>query len=277
MGKNIISATELSTKLGNSNLVIVDTRFKLGNPEYGIMEYGKGHIPGAIYLDLEKDLSAPLQQHGGRHPLPGLDALLHIVENTGIQNSSHVVIYDDAAGMYAGRFWWLLKYAGHSDAQVLDGGWQEWNKLELPLDQRIPLVEKTKYIPDIKHDMLVSMQYVREKMSHNGTVLIDARAPDRYLGLHEPIDPKAGHIPGAINKPFSENLQDGKFKTASALYQQYKDLESTSEIIMYCGSGVSAVHNIIALDEAGIGQVKLYAGSWSDWISYEENPVATLE
>jgi thiosulfate/3-mercaptopyruvate sulfurtransferase len=278
MRKNIISVSDLSQLQGDKNLIIADVRFKLGDPEYGLAEYTKGHIPGAFYLDLEKELSAPPQQHGGRHPLPEHNTIIEVFEKAGIQNSSPVVIYDDASGMYAGRLWWLLKYAGHkATIQILDGGWQEWIKSGLPTEQKIPAVQRSKYIALFKPEMLATMDYVKEKMSDADTVLIDARAADRYKGLFEPIDPKAGHIPGAINRPFSDNLKEGKFKSASSLEEQYKDLANHKEIIMYCGSGVSAVHNIIALDEAGIGLVKLYAGSWSDWVSHEDNPVATIE
>lgn len=278
MGKNIISVGELSRLLGNNNLKIADVRFKLGDPDYGFSAYHKGHIPGAFYLDLEKELSAPIDQHGGRHPLPAHKAIIEIFEKAGIYNSTPIVIYDDAAGMYAGRLWWLLKYAGHNASiQVLDGGWQEWITSKLPIEGQILPVQRSKYTASFNPEMLASMHYVKEKMSNADTVLVDARAAERYKGLQEPIDPKAGHIPGAINRPFSENLLEGKFKSASSLKDQYKDLADKKEIIMYCGSGVSAIHNIIALDEAGIGKVKLYAGSWSDWVSYQDNPVATVE
>jgi thiosulfate/3-mercaptopyruvate sulfurtransferase len=279
---NLIEADELYKRLGEDTLVIVDTRFDLKDVEAGRKAYEVGHIPGAIYLDLDKDLSGQKGEHGGRHPLPDGKTFVDKCFAAGISSTSLVIAYDDSASMYAGRFWWLLRhFTGHENVKVLDGGYSVWLESNYPISTEIPKIPpdpsahtKAKGLAHISGDNdLVDVEYVRKNLNNPNVILIDARAADRYRGENETLDAKAGHIPGAINKPFAENLSGKKFKSPEELKQRFADIPKDKEIIVYCGSGVSANHNLIALEEAGIKGAKLYAGSWSDWSSYEENPV----
>jgi thiosulfate/3-mercaptopyruvate sulfurtransferase len=274
---NLIQADELQSRLSENTLMIIDTRFNLQDVQAGQQTYAEGHIPGAFYLDIDKDLSGPKAEHGGRHPLPDVDILAKKLESIGVSNKSKIVIYDDSANMYAGRLWWLLRYMGLEDVNVLDGGFSGWLEKGFPTTQDIPEAKPAKFKPRLQYQMLVDKDYVKRRMGNPNVILVDARAADRYRGENETLDPKAGHIPGAINKPFTENLEDKKFKSPEALSKHFSDIPKNKEVILYCGSGVSANHNLIALEEIGFKGVKLYAGSWSDWVSYAENPVETGE
>ena len=272
--RNLLAASELYARLGTPDLVVVDTRCSLQDIHYGERAYRAGHIPGAVFLDIDRDLSGPKGVHGGRHPLPEVAELVSKLCAVGISNSSLVVAYDDAGGMFAGRLWWLLKYLGH-DALLLDGGLPAWLETGYPVSAELPKPTPGSFTPHLRPELLVTMAEVQRALSDPDTVLIDARAPERYRGELEPLDPKAGHIPGARNYPFANNLEGGKFKDVAALRERYAGLMGAKRLIAYCGSGVSSAHNIIALDEVGVGGVQLYAGSWSDWVSYEDNPIAT--
>lgn len=274
---NLISAQTLHQHIqtNNQTLRIIDTRFNLSKPDEGQQHYQQNHIPGAQYFHLDNDLSAPVQTHGGRHPLPDLNTFIQKLESAGISNGSHVVVYDDSAGMIAGRLWWMLKYLGHDNVQVLDGGLSAWIRAGYELSNDTPQFEKGVFTADIQSDKLVDVAYVKEQLDNPDVLLIDARAAARYRGDVEPLDKQAGHIPSALNLPFEDNLKDGMYKPAEELAERYADAEEVEEIIVYCGSGVSATHNLIALAEAGYPHAKLYLGSWSDWSSYENNPVAT--
>ncbi|GIO95497.1 thiosulfate sulfurtransferase [Paenibacillus lautus] len=275
---NIVTMKWLLARLYEPDLVIVDCRFALGKPESGRAAYEESHIPRAVYLDLEKDLSSPITQHGGRHPLPALDQLAQRLGQSGIQESSRVVIYDDQGGTMASRLWWLLKYTGHEQAYVMDEGFTAWKDASYPLTDEQPIVIPVPYDINLKPDKLVLVDEVREASQHGNKTLIDSRDPRRYAGVEEPLDTKAGHIPGAVNYFWKGVLDDsGHWKDASALREHFTDIPQDAEIIVYCGSGVTACPNVLALEEAGYSNVKLYAGSWSDWISYEGNPVATGE
>lgn len=275
---NIVSMKWLLARLYEPDLVIVDCRFALGKPESGRAAYEESHIPRAVYLDLEKDLSSPITRHGGRHPLPDMDQLAKRLGQSGIQKSSRVVIYDDQGGAMASRLWWLLKYTGHEQAYVLDEGFTAWKNASYPVTDEQPIVIPVPYDINLKPDKLVLVDEVRAASQHGNKILIDSREPRRYAGAEEPLDAKAGHIPGAVNCFWKGVLDDaGHWKDAGALRKHFSDIPEDAEIIVYCGSGVTACPNVLALEEAGYGNVKLYAGSWSDWISYEENPVATGE
>lgn len=276
---NLIQAEELHKRLEDETLVIIDTRFDLKDTEAGRRAYEAGHIPGAIYFDLDEDLSGAKGEHGGRHPLPNGKGFVGKVWGAGISSNSLVVTYDDSANMYAGRFWWLLRhFTGHQNVKVLDGGYSAWLEAGYPVSiesfEKPRTPGKALTLLSASHD-LVDADYVRKNLDNPNVVLIDARARDRFRGENETLDPKAGHIPGAVNKPFAENLDGKKFKSPKELLKQFADVPKDKEIIVYCGSGVSANHNLIALEEAGIKGAKLYAGSWSDWVSYEENPIET--
>jgi thiosulfate/3-mercaptopyruvate sulfurtransferase len=276
---NLIRAKDLEKQLTNPDLRIVDTRFALTDPAQGYRDYLEHHLPAAIYFDLDKDLSSVKQKHGGRHPLPAMSEFVKKLGERGIDNSSQVVIYDDAANMYAGRMWWLLRYAGHDRVQVLDGGFSSWLEAGLAVSADLPTYPVSTFKLNLRPEMLVDVDYVRRNLENPEVLLIDARSSDRYRGENETLDLKAGHIPGALSLPFAGNLNGKFFKPVAELKERFAEyeLDEAEEIIAYCGSGVSANHNMLALEEAGIQGVKLYAGSWSDWSSYDENPIATSE
>ncbi|WP_261133696.1 sulfurtransferase [Bacillus sp. Marseille-Q3570] len=271
--KNIVSADWLHSRLDDSNVVPVDCRFYLQEKERGMEEYQDAHIPGASYADLEKNLSGQVQGHGGRHPLPKLDEFLQFLGAIGIDDSKTVVAYDAQNTAMAARLWWMLKYLGHEEAYVLDGGIHEWEKKGYPLTEKLPDVVKTTYRPNIKEDMVADLAEVKLASQLDDMILVDARDGERFAGKSEPIDPKAGHIPTAQNKFFGDNLEQGKWKSKDQLKDRFQD-QLHKPIINYCGSGVTACVNVLALDEID-KKSKLYVGSWSDWSSYNENPVET--
>jgi len=276
--KNIVSVRWLLARMYEPDMVIVDCRFKLGESESGKQAYEESHIPGAIYLDLEKDLSGPIEEHGGRHPLPDAAELAARFGKAGIGNESRVVAYDDQGGAMASRLWWLLRYLGHTNVFVLDGGFSAWRNTGCPVSDEQKVIIPASFLATVQHNMLIEMDEIRESLGTDSFVLIDSREGPRYRGEVEPIDPVAGHIPGARNKFWAEcRHADGTWKDADEQRERFADLSPDDEIVVYCGSGVTATPNVLALEEAGFTRVKLYAGSWSDWISYEGNPVAAGE
>lgn len=272
---NLITPETLRARLQDPNIVIIDTRFDLQDATAGRRAYQQDHIPGARYFHLDEDLSSPPKERGGRHPLPDMATFVGKLEQAGVSNDHAVVVYDSSGAVFAGRLWWTLRYLGHDDVKILDGGYQAWLEAQYPVTQDVPSPAPARFTPHLRPEMLVDMEEVRRKLEDPSTLLIDARGADRYRGEHEPLDKKAGHIPSAINKPYAENLQGGHFKDAAALRARFSETEEADEVIMYCGSGVSAAHNIVAMAEAGLPTPRLYVGSWSDWSSVEENPVAT--
>lgn len=278
----IVSPKWLLARMYEPDLVIVDCRFVLGNPESGKAAYAVSHIPGAVFLDIEEDLSAPVGTHGGRHPLPEPQELAARLGRAGISNASRVVAYDDQGGLYAARLWWLLRWLGHDDVYVMDEGFAAWQAGGFPVTDATRTVVPASFVPDVRGDMLADVGEVRRALGDPGVLLVDSRDASRYAGEQEPIDAKAGHIPGAINRFWKGVLDDqGAWLAEPQLREQLapviRALDDGREAIVYCGSGVSACPNVLALHRLGYPQAKLYAGSWSDWISYEENPVATGE
>jgi thiosulfate/3-mercaptopyruvate sulfurtransferase len=265
----------LMDHLVDRNVRIVDCTYKLGDPEAGRTQYERGHIPGAVYFDLEKNLSGAVETHGGRHPLPKQDQLKNKLEESGISNDTIVIAYDSKEGAYASRFWWLLKYLGHEKIYILNGGFEAWKNAGYPVNHEIPNYEKAVFDISLNKDLLASYEEVKDIVLNRDrdTVLIDSREQKRYLGIEEPIDRIAGHIPTAINKPWMDGLENGFFKPKTEQENRFADIAKDKPIIVYCGSGVTATPNYIALKEAGYSNVRLYAGSYSDWVSYEENPV----
>ncbi|WP_421379096.1 sulfurtransferase [Bacillus salacetis] len=272
--KNTKDISWLQSNYLNENVRIIDCRFKLGEPEYGKKAYKESHIPGAVYFDLEKDLSGEVKKHGGRHPLPNMDDFIRKLEQSGVDNDTTVVVYDDSEGAFAARCWWLLKYAGHNEAFVINGGYEGWKKQNLPVTSEIIDFSSKKYHPNIQNEMIAAVDDVREisRKALEG-ILIDSRARERYLGLAEPIDKIPGHIPGAVNHEWTEGLQDGSFLPVEEQQRRWEGLDREKPLIVYCGSGVTAAPNILSLWEAGYQNAKLYPGSYSDWISYEEHEV----
>jgi len=275
----IVSSEWLKKNMDRERFIVADCRFVLGQPEEGRRRYREGHLPGAFYVDLEEDMSGPKGEHGGRHPLPDLGAFALKLGSMGIDEHTPVVAYDEmGGGMAAARFWWMLHFLGHPRVYILNGGLAGWTAAGYELETGNPVPEPRTFTPRVQSRLLVSMEEVRERLGRPGTVLIDSREPKRYRGEEETIDPKAGHIPGAVNRFWKEALRpDGRWKDAGEQRERFADLDPGDEVIVYCGSGVTACPNVAALYEAGFSKVRLYAGSWSDWISHEENPVATGE
>lgn len=269
----IKSVSSLRAQLKDENVKVVDCRFALTDPDYGKSVYDEDHIPGAVFFDLEKDLSSPVSEHGGRHPLPVVEELTEKLSKAGITQESTVIAYDDGEGAFAGRFWWLLSYLGQEDVYILDGGYKAWKEAGNEITEEIPAYEYAEFIPSIKDEMLASYEQVK---NHKG-ILIDSRASERYLGLVEPLDKRAGHIPGAINFVWTDGFDNGFWKDVEEQKERFSNLDKTEEIIVYCGSGVTATPNVLALKACGYKNVKLYAGSYSDWVSYDKNPVETGE
>lgn len=261
----------------NNNIVIVDVRFSLSDPSEGRELYGKSHIKGAFYLDLNEDLSSSPQKHGGNHPLPNIDTLAMKLGSIGIDQDTTVVFYDNGGDMVAARAWWLLYFLGHEKAYILDGGITKWQESGLEMTDELPNPTQKEFTPHIRQNETMNMEAVKNRHK-NESILIDARANERYLGKTEPLYDKAGHIPGAKNY-FWKNVyeEDGSWKSPKKLRQEFQPLidGNVKEVIVSCGSGVSACPNIIALKMAGFDNVKLYPGSFSDWISYEENELET--
>jgi thiosulfate/3-mercaptopyruvate sulfurtransferase len=273
--KNVVGKEWLLSRLNDENIRIADCRFSLADPQKGYQEYKVGHIPGAVFFDLEKDLSGNIDLHGGRHPLPNLNELAGKIEKAGINENTLVVAYDNGEGAFAARFWWLLQYMGHKQVYVLDGGFKEWLESESPVVTDVPSFEKKTFSPSIQSELLATISEVKDTVENrrDDVVLIDSREERRYLGIEEPIDKKAGHIPGAVNKPWMEGLAQGVYKNIEEQKLRFKDIPPEKQIIVYCGSGVTAVPNYLALKESGFNNVKLYVGSFSDWISYDENEI----
>ena len=272
---NLIQVDELARRLGDQALRIVDVRFDLGDTAAGERAYHEGHVPGAVYAHLDRDLSAPLGKHGGRHPLPDPARLAGRLGELGIGNEHLVVAYDAGNGMVASRLWWLLRYLGSERVRVLDGGFAAWLEAGLPVTTEVPHHPAAAFQQKVRSEMAVDREHVLASLGRQGTVIVDARAAERYRGDIEPLDPIAGHIPSAVNYPFAGNLEGGRFKSPEELRRRFADLADADEVVVYCGSGVSAAHDVLALEEAGFAGAKLYHGSWSDWCSYEEPPVAT--
>lgn len=272
----IITPAELKIKLETNETVVIDVRSNLKNPDAGDEAYVKGHIPGAHYLHLEKDLSGTVEKHGGNHPLPNIDELANKFGEMGIDHGTNVVIYDADNDMFAARAWWLLHYMGHEKAFLLDGGFRAWEEAGYEVVIEIPTRKAKKFVPQLRPEVIANINDVKQRGEKS--VLIDSRAKDRYLGKTEPLYKKAGHIPGAQNFFWKDVLTDsGDWKKPEALKEHFAKLKDADEIIVSCGSGVSACPNFIALKMAGFHHVKLYPGSYSDWISYEDNPIETKE
>lgn len=265
---NVVSLQWLHEHLHDAQVVIVDCRFALSAPQQGCEQYQAGHIPGAYYLDLNKDLSSPVQTHGGRHPLPNSSQFAATLSQMGITSETLVVAYDDSRQAFASRLWWLLRYLGHEKVAVLDGGLAAY-QVHYPLTTDIPEVRSGEFQASPNPGQVVDIQTVKARKDRLDVKVVDSRDHERYLGNHEPIDPVTGHVPGAVNYPWQAvTNEDGFLRPSAELQAHYADLENVDEVIVYCGSGVTACVNLLALDIAGIKNSKLYAGSWSDWCSY---------
>jgi thiosulfate/3-mercaptopyruvate sulfurtransferase len=267
--------------------VLLDCRSDLSEPGAGRRAYAAGHIPGARYADLNLDLSSPVTLGGGRHPLPSPDALADFFAAAGIGDETQVIAYDDANGSFAARAWWLLRWLGHDAVAVLDGGFKAWvaaggaaggAPLESGESPPAPGRAKPSFTVRLRPETVLTAADVQRALEDPRRLLVDARAAERFAGTVEPLDRVAGHVPGAVNHPFTANLrEDGRFLPAGELRRRWlARLGGTepSAAILMCGSGVTACHNILAMTSAGLPGGKLYAGSWSEWIRDPERPVA---
>ena len=275
--KTLVQAEELATRLGDRGLVIVDCRFALGDAGAGENAYRQAHIPSAVYAHLDRDLSDHRKQGQGRHPWPDAHDFTAALGTWGITPDTQVVAYDDSDGAFAARLWFLLRALGHDAVAVLDGGWATWTSLGLPVGNSAPTPRAARFEADFQGELLLDANQV-ERHLENGGLLIDARATERYRGDVEPLDRIAGHVPGALNRPYAQNLQAGRFKPAAQLREEFDALlgqRGTDEVVTMCGSGVTACHHLLAMAHAGLPGSRLFTASWSGWISDPERPVAT--
>jgi thiosulfate/3-mercaptopyruvate sulfurtransferase len=263
---------------------VIDVRFNLAQADAGQQAFDAGHIPGALYAHLDRDLSGPKTGRNGRHPLPSPEAFEATARRWGLRPDSHVVVMDDQGGMFAARLWWMLRWLGHDAVQVLDGGWKAWLAAGGPVSQDTTKPAPGDWLAAPRPAYLrkvdeVAREVVRGEAGAQALCLIDARAPDRFRGENETLDPVGGHIPGARNRFFQLNLQpDGRFKPADELRDAFTALlqgQPLDTVVHQCGSGVTACHNLLAMAVAGLPPTALYAGSWSEWCSEPSRPVAT--
>lgn len=276
----LIDAAELAA-FAPEDVRIFDCRFDLQDPAAGEARFNAGHIPGAAYLHLERHLSAEaVPGSTGRHPLPGPDAVRNLLQAHAVRETTQVVAYDDSGGMVAARFWWMARWVGHWRTAVLDGGYPAWLReaAEEGAPKRIALGAASEPSQPTKPPHQATMPAIREVLQSGSATLLDARAAERFRGDVEPIDAVAGHIPGAINAPYQSNLDaDGRFLGRAALRARFDALLASTggkPVICYCGSGVSAAHNVLAMTHAGLDEPALYVGSWSEWVTDPANPVA---
>ncbi|MBN1666734.1 MAG: sulfurtransferase [Anaerolineales bacterium] len=274
----IISCGTLNKHLKDPNWAIIDCRFSLNDVEYGRREYYKGHIPGSAYAHLDEDLSSRvIPGQTGRHPLPEISKFARRLSNWGIGDNIQVIAYDDLGGGIAARLWWLLRWLGHDSVALLDGGWQAWEQGGYPTEIEVQTLNSRKFTPRPRPELLVDADQVLEINHASEYVVVDSRAAERYRGEVEPIDPVAGHIPGAVNAPFVQNLDaDNHFLDSAELKARFERIlgdRPAEKAVFYCGSGVTAAHNLVALMHAGLGEGLLYGGSWSEWITDSKRPV----
>ena len=275
----LIDTAALASQLERTDVAIFDCRFELGNPAWGESEFALGHIPGAQYLHLDRDLSGPVTPQTGRHPLPDAHDFARRLATLGAGAGMRLFAYDQGNGAYAARFWWMARWIGVRNVAVLDGGLAAWRSAGLPLEA-VAHAPRTRELPvNLATNAVVDSAALDELRQRPGTLLVDARGADRFAGRNETIDPVAGHVPGARNMPFAGNLgADGKFLAAETLRQRWSAVLGAlppSTLVAMCGSGVTACQNLLALEHAGLAGARLYAGSWSEWIRDPRRPVAT--
>lgn len=273
----LISATELQHVIQNPStpFLLFDCRFHLTKPHLGYEQYAEGHIPGAVYVDLEKVLSGPKNPLQGRHPLPSPENWAHQRAQLGIETNAVVILYDDSENTYSARMWWMLRATGHLRVHIVDGGYRAWLKqvgtVETQENTPSPTAQR---LPAVNYVGLVTMSDIQNQLSRPSFTILDARAAERFRGEVEPLDPVAGHIPGAINQAYKNNLhEDFLFKSKDELRQMFMPYPPHC-VVHQCGSGVTACHNLLAMEIAGLSGSLLYAGSWSEWCQDPQNPVA---
>jgi thiosulfate/3-mercaptopyruvate sulfurtransferase len=274
----LISVADLAGHLDDPNWVICDCRHDLADTGAGRRAYSESHIPGSRFVHLDGDLSAPKTGNNGRHPLPDPDKFARRLGDLGIDNAKQIVAYDASGGPYAARLWWMLRWLGHDAVAVVDGGWNAWVKTGNPVTAEAPTVEAARFVPRPRTGMARDANHVVAGLGKSGSFMLDARVPNRYRGENETLDPVAGHIPGAVNRPWQLNLDtEGQFKTAAELKKEFGEAlegHAPDHVTHYCGSGVTACHNLLAMEVAGLSGARLYPGSWSEWCSDPSRPIA---
>ena len=274
----LVSTDTLASHL-DSSWVIVDCRYDLANAGWGRAEYEKAHIPGAAYASLSHDLAGTPDGTNGRHPIPSHEQLAGTFGRLGIGPGTQVVMYDQDSGIYASRMWWMLRYLGHDPAAVLDGGWAKWTREGKPVGAGSETRPAVTFTPRPRPELRVDVADVEARVRDRRALLVDARAAERFQGQSETLDRVAGHIPGATNHFYKQNLsEDGTMLPADALRATFRAAlgeRSPNEVVMYCGSGVTACHNLLAMEHAGLGGAPLYPGSWSEWSSDPKRPTET--
>jgi len=278
---SLIDAEALRASLGNPAWCVIDCRHDLLHPDAGHRAYIEGHIAGAVFAQLDRDLSGPATPGSGRHPLPEPERLAECFRRWGIERDTQIVAYDASGGSFAGRLWWLARWLGHEQVALLDGGWQAALTAGLRVESGEASRPPGRFERAAPLEQAVDVGAVQGARCDAGWLVIDARAPDRYAGRNETIDPVAGHIPGAVNRFWQTNLgPDGRFKPPEQLRSEFTRLlggRAVDHVIVQCGSGVTACHHLVALRRAGLGGARLYPGSWSQWISDPARPVAVGE
>jgi thiosulfate/3-mercaptopyruvate sulfurtransferase len=275
----LIDTNTLTEHLSREDLTLIDCRFDLGNAQWGATEYAAAHLPGAYYLHLDRDLSSPITASSGRHPLPDPVRLAARLSELGLGTGGQLIAYDQGNGAHAARLWWLARWIGIRNVAVLDGGVAAWRAAGLPLESTLRTPRRRELVVSLDAGAWLSTEAVDDLRLHPGNLLVDARSADRFAGRNETIDPIAGHVPGARNRPFAGNLDaGGRFPSPDDLRQRFAKLLGSlppAALISMCGSGVTACHNLLALEHAGLTGARLYAGSWSEWIRDPRRPVAT--
>ena len=278
MYATLISTTDLAAHLDDPAYVIIDVRHDLAQPDtWGEAEYGRAHLPGARFVHVDRDLAARKSGTNGRHPLPATNTCAALFGRLGIDATKQVVVYDQGSTMYAARCWWMLRWLGHAAVSVLDGGFAVWTREGRPVTATMPAFAPATFtVRGV--ETTVDAATVAASLASRSLFLVDARGRERFRGDVEPLDPVAGHIPGAVNRPYLQNFNpDGTYKSASDLRAEFSTLvagHANAEIVHYCGSGVSACHNVLAMEHAGLGRTRLYPGSWSEWCADTLRPVA---
>ncbi len=274
----LVAVPELAAHLDDAGWIVCDCRHDLANYEAGRRAYAQSHIPGARFFHLDEDLSGPKTGVNGRHPLPHPITFTLRLAALGIDNSKQIVAYDASGGVYASRLWWMLRWVGHTKAAVLDGGFEAWIQSAQRITAELPAIKAVTYNPNPNPQSTVDATLISSGLNSKTLCVVDARSPERFRGENETLDPVAGHIPGAVNRFFKHNLADnGRFKPATTLKNEFTSMLNThvpANVAHQCGSGVTACHNLLAMEVAGLNGSRLYPGSWSEWVSDRKRPVA---
>jgi thiosulfate/3-mercaptopyruvate sulfurtransferase len=273
----LISSEMLAAHLDDPSWLIADCRYNLKDEDWGRPQYLSGHIPGAVFVNLAHDLAGARTGTNGRHPLPSPQTMAASFGRLGIGASTQVVAYDQDAGSYASRLWWMLRYLGHDAVAVLDGGWAKWIRERRPTRSGEEQRPAATFTPHLRRDMRLTVDEAAKRLGDPGVLFVDARSPERFEGQSDPLDNVSGHIPGARNRFYKNNLtEDGTMRPADALRADFTRVlgdRSADQAVMYCGSGITACQNLLAMEHAGLRGAKLFAGSWSEWESDPKRPV----